>query len=250
MNWGTLVQKILLSSGQPANQADHVKNALIEAMDELRHEHFWFNEVAFNFTLTAGTSQYGVATSGFPTGLLKILGEYLFLDLAGSADSRYPIERRDHEYIEAMRAAGPFQAQPELWSFFNQEIHLYPTPSSSTDVLRGRAVVDQWVPISRYESGAWKFYKPSTTSFVVGNELTDAYPASPDVNPWISNTEVAAMIRHYAENRLWSTYWQATDDQADRSLLAFTQARAAVESRTTQLLAPLQIAPYPIGGFR
>jgi hypothetical protein len=251
VNWGTSYQRILLSSGKPANQADHVKHALIDALDHHRHDQFYFNALAFNFTLTASTANYGEATTGFPKELISVVGEHLYLDRAGVASDRYPLARVSQEELELCQSAGgAYTAQPEIWAFFNREIHFYPTPDSSTDVVRGRAYVDQWVPILRFETPNWKYYKPLTTSFIAPNELTDTYPVTPlDLNPWFTESGAAAMIRHYAEYLVWSQHWQANDGQDQKALMAYTQARHALESRSSSMLAPLQVEPYPIGPF-
>lgn len=249
MNWGTLYQRLLLSSGQPANQADHVKQAIIDALDHHRHDKFYFNSLAFNFTLTASTANYGEATSGFPKELIEFVGEYLYVDIGGSADQRYPVRRVSQEELELSRAdGGAHEAQPEIWSYFNRELHFYPTPDSSTDVIRGRAYVDQWVPKASYEAAVWKYYKPLEA--IGGAVLTDDYPTGGDLNPWLTESQVASLIRHYAEYLLWSQHWQATDGQDQKALMAYTQARHSLEQRTTAMQAPLQVEAFPIGPFR
>lgn len=239
MNWGTLYQKILFSSGKPANQADQVKHAIVNALAHHRHQLTYFSQVRFNFTLTASQANYGSATAGFPAGLIAITGEHLFLDRAGAASDRHPLERASQEELELLEAGnGGSTSQPERWAYFGGELHFFPTPDSSTDVIRGRAFVDRWVPIVRYEAPVWKYYKPLTTSFVLGNELTDDYPASPDENPWLTEDVAAAAIQHYAEYLLWSNVWQANDGQEQKALLAYTQAGYSIDARTTLLTSP------------
>jgi hypothetical protein len=245
MNWGTLCQEVLADAGRPASELDRVKLKLIDAMARHRAEHYWFNEIPFNFTLTAGTDSYDETTVGFPAGLVGVLGDSVFVDLAGSASSRYAVTRSTIDYLERCRASGPFSGQPEVWALSSRKLELYPSPADSTDVLRGRAFVDQWVPIKRYSAG-WKFYLPGTTVFNVGNELTDAYPASPATNPWI--TEAHEMIRLYATYLLWSQVWQATDGQDQKALQAYVEARSVHDDRTRSYLGVLQIEPYPMGG--
>lgn len=250
MNWGTLYQRILLTSGQPANQADRVKQALVDALSHHRHDRFYFSQTPFNFTLSASTAAYGEATAGFPKELVEVIGDHLFLDRGGLATDRHPLDRVSQEELALRQAAdGGSTSQPEVWAFFNREIHLYPTPDSSTDIVRGRGFVDQWVPIVRYEAAVWKYYKPLTTSFIGGNELTDAYPTGGDLNPWLTEDAAAAMLRHYAEYLLWSQAWQANDGQDTKALNAYTVARHSVEARTQALLSVLQIEPYPIGPY-
>jgi hypothetical protein len=249
-NWSTIVQRVLSSSGKPSNQADKVKLALVDAFDHHRHDHFYFNEIDFNFALVDNTSAYGETTAGFPKELLSIVGEFLFVDIDNDASSRFPVARRTQEELELCRAGGgAYTAQPDLWAFFNRQIQLYPTPNSNTDVLRGRALVDQWVPIVRYESGVWRFYKPLTTTFTSTEELGIDYPTGGDLNPWLTETQAAAMLRHYSEYLLWSQTWQATDGQDQQALMAYTQARHSLESRSMSMGGPLQVEPYPIGSY-
>lgn len=242
MDWGTLVQEIIEESGRPSSETTRVKLKLCDAIAKHRAEHFWFNEVAWSFNLVAGTDSYGEATVGFPAGLVTIPRGSVYVDLAGSASSRYDLRAVSIEHLEALRASGPFSGEPDTWAFYAGKLELYPTPSSAADVLRGRAIVDRWNPIKKYSGGAWKFYKPLTTSFVVGNELTDAYPSAPDENPWV--TEAADMIRAYALYLLWSQVWQATDDQAQRAMQFYLEARASHEDRTRSMTAPPRVEPY------
>lgn len=245
MNWGTIVAGLLTDMGRPPSDSDKVKRCVVNAIRQHADEHFWFNELSFNFTTTINVSAYDEATSGFPKGLVSIQGELLFLDLAGVATQRYPLYRRTQEFIESCRAGVGYVAQPEQFAYYAKRLELYPTPDTSTHIIRGRAVVDQWSPIVRYESSVWKFYKPLTTSFVVGNEMVDAYPTGGDTNPWL--TDADDMIALYAQYLFWSQMAQATDGQDQRAQMAYVAALASHQEKTSALLGPFQIEPYPIG---
>lgn len=250
MNWGTIAHRILSQAGQPVNQLDKVKLALIDALSHHRHDQLYFNQLFFFFNTVDGTPNYGEATSGFPKELIEIVGEYLFLDVNGVAGNRQPIERRTMEELELSRVGGTGdEGQPEIWAYSEREIHFHPTPDASTHIISGRAYVDQWVPIPLWVGGTWKFYKPLTTTFDASAELDDDYPTSPDTNPWLTEDHASAMLRHYAEYLLWSQTWQAEDQQDQKALLAYTQARYSLEERSSSLGGPLQVEPYPIGPF-
>src|SRR5690606_15627196 len=116
----------------------------------------------FTFTLTQSKYAYSFADANL-VDPVQIVGEYLYLNRGGSSDERHPILRVSMAELEYCRSdGGAYESQPEVWAVFGKSILLYPTPDSSTDIVTGRAYVDQWVPIVRYESGTWKYYKPGT----------------------------------------------------------------------------------------
>lgn len=245
MNWGTIIAGLLADTGRGVVESDRLKRAVVLAIRQHADEHFWFNEVSFSFATVANQSAYTEGTLGFPNGLVSILGQNLFIDLAGSSSSRYAMHRRAQEYLENCRASATYVAPPEIFALFNKSLELYPTPDTSTHIIRGRAVVDQWTPIVRYEAGAWKFYKPLTTSFIAGNLIADDYPTGGDTNPWL--TDADDVISLYAQYLYWSQMAQANDGQDQKALAAYVAALASLQEKTSNLGMPFELEPYPIG---
>lgn len=247
MNWGTIVQELLSDTSRPSSDSDRVKLAICDAIDQHAHETYFFQEQRFSITLAASTKAYGESTAGFPKGAVTFLDDHLFLTPEGkTADAMVPIDRVSQGEIEDRRSCGGLQeSQPFLWSVWARQIELYPTPEAE-HTLEGRVYAHPGAPIKLYTGGAWKFYKPFTTSFVVGNEMTDAYPSSPDTNSWFVQGEGYQLIRWYAAYLLW-VVWQTGSSaagEANAALQRYAEVKATLEDKTARLRAPIDIEPF------
>lgn len=249
-NWNTMVQGIVAAAGggrSGTGDLDAVRRAIVDAIAHEESQHYYFTAERFDFATVADQESYGTA-DGVPSGVVEVLGEYLFLDPLQDADNRRAIRRQTAQRIDELRAGVAYTSEPEVWGFFGGEIELYPTPDAVHDV-RGRVSRSPGTPIYRIETTTWKFYKPGTTSFVAGNELTDAYPSSPDTNAWFTDTLAFRVIRSYAEYLLYAGVWHASKGQDMKALQRYTEFRAALEDRTSKLTRPARIEPFDLRGI-
>lgn len=245
-----MVEEILSDTGRPSSDSTRVKLKICDALDAHRNEHFFFNEADFSFTTVINVDSYDTVTGGVPATLTKILGKYLFLDRLGVATDRWRVVRKSREYMDRLRSGSTPSGQPEVYAWFGSKIELYPKADASGHIVRGRGSFDPGLIIKRFDTAgsAWKFYKPATTSFVIGNEVGDDYPNGADVNFWFQTPTVQqspgyTLIRWYAEYLLFSGVWQDTTGRGDRALQRYVELRAHIEDQSFNRSAPMEVAP-------
>jgi hypothetical protein len=110
-------------------------------------------------------------------------------------------------------------------------------------------VVKPGVPIKRNEAGTWKFYKPWTTSFVLGNEIADTYPTSPDANAWFTEPLAFSTIGYFAEYLLWASSWHGTKGQQQQALELYLGFLSELEDRSLKLGEARSVEPMNLGAY-
>lgn len=251
-NWGTLYNELLLRAGggrTSDNDKVLAKLAIVDAITRHDSRQFYFTEERFTFQTVADQETYGVA-DGVPQGIVRFLSPHLFVDRDQDEVSRYAIPRVTPAALDEARATSPVSAEPDLWSYFDRTLEIYPPPDAVHDVS-GRAVVRPGVPIARNESGAWKFYKPWTTSFVGGNEMTDTYPdaSASEANAWFTETLAYAVIRNYAMYILYSDPWQASKGQDSAALQRYAEFLSELEAVSAKVREPRKVEPMNLGAL-
>jgi hypothetical protein len=243
--WATLYNDILRSTNRPPGDADKAKGAIVDAIVKHRSEAFSCQDKDWSFPTIAGTPGYGESTSGFPVGLVEIIGE-VSLEIGQSADSVVILPRVTWAQMQALRSIhGTLQGQPYAYSYWNGKIELDPFPDTVHNV-KGQAKVAPFEVLRRWDtaSSSFKWYKPLTTSFVIGSELTDDYPTGGDLNPYLTDPALYAMIRAYAEYLLYVHVLHAQDDRPDRALQRYLEAYGVVNEQTVRREVPRFVEPF------
>lgn len=249
-NWGTLTQEVLQDGQKPdvANETPRVQRAIVDSIALHSRERMFFMEKRGSLTLLQGQDSYGLGAgaNALPPDLISISGQTIDIDFAGDANQRWQLRWRPIETIDEMRRHTAIVGPPDYWSFYSNKIEFWPKPDISGHVVRFRYLSAPGVPIKRYESTTWKFYKPFTTSFVIGNIMTDAYPdpALSEANAWFDTTVGYAVIKHHVLYRLWAGPWRGSADQAQAQMGLYVEALAALKEWSTRKSAPRRVQPY------
>lgn len=223
MSLGSLRQEII-DDAHSLVEAGVVDRKIIAAMRFMRDKRMWFSERSFSFKLTAGRAVYSPG-DGLPNDVVEIVGKELWVLVGGSQDSRQACYRTATGSFEQAKLDGTGKSQPELWDFYGNQLRFYPTPSSSTDVVEGRYVVDIGVPVVRYEASAYKFYAPD------GLRQLSAAELAAFANDWTDPRGAGPMIRARAAHLLYKEYLRDTE-QADAWLTTWLEHVAVLENET------------------
>jgi hypothetical protein len=253
VNWGTLTSELMADGQKPdtTKEAPRVQRAICDSIALHSRERLFFMEKRGSLTLLTGVDSYGLGTGAnkLPVDLLSISGQTIDLDLQGDAAQRWQLRWRPAETIDDMRRRQAITGQPDYFGWYANNIELWPKPSRDGDVLRFRYLSAPGVPIKRFETSTWKFYKPYTTSFVVGNLMADAYPdpALSETNLWFDTVVGYNVIRHHALFLLWSGPWRGSADQAQQQQVMYLEALTALKEWSYRKSVPRQVQPYTGG---
>ena len=242
--WATMYQEIASDLGGGRSNATDlvkIKTAIIDAIESHRAQHFFFNEASFSFATVDGTSAYGESVSGFPDNLIRLLGDYLYLDIDQDSDQRQEVRIVSIMEIQQARIGSEVKSHPEIAAFFDEQLELWPTPDDVHDVV-GRCVVDVGSPIKKWVTSEFKFYKPDQ----LVTEMDDDYPdpGSAEENFWFGDSLGYGLIKHFALYLLYSGVYKATDGQDQRALVRSLGYKQEIEQRTALLTAPRRVRPY------
>lgn len=249
-NWGTLTQELLQDGQKPdgTNETPRIQRAIVDSIALHSRERMFFMEKRGSLTLLQGQDSYGLGVGAnlLPPDLLSISGKTIDIDIGGDVNQRWAVAWKPAEAIDSLRRRQAFVGFPDYFGFYGNNIELWPKPNATGDVLRFRYLAAPGVPIKRFEGSAWVFYKPFTTSFVVGNVMTLAYPdpTVPETNSWFDTTVGYNVIRHHALYKLWSGPWRGSADQAQAQQVLYVEALTSLKEWSTRKSAPRQVQPY------
>ena len=177
-----------------------IQNAILTSILEFDRERWYFNESAYNVSTVAGQRDY---TSTNITNTLQIDAVKMTI-VAGTV---YDLQPRSYEEIEVLTAGTAVdQGQPTFYTYFNQQISLFPVPDSSSYVFR----------------------------VMCAKKLTEL-AADTDSNAWTNDAE--PMVRARAK---WHLYTHVIKDAAqaaaqnDTFLQNYTALRALTTDRGTR----------------
>jgi hypothetical protein len=237
-NWGTMWREVLLNAGRPESEGDKAKRAIVGAIQQHRDAGFFFNEGSLDVATVDAQSGYGEADSGFPKGLVEIIGE-LHLEIEQDAENRIELVRKSWPAMREYRLYNPESGQPLVWSFWNGKVELAPTPDATVHNVVGECIVDVGTLTHAYAGAAWHYYKPNTTT-----DLADDYPTGADVNRWFK--EGYQMILAYAEYLVYGGKVHAKDGRSEAALTRYLECRASLETRGSRLSTPKAIEPMEL----
>lgn len=202
---GSLAQEIIEATHSLAT-TDSIYRAILASARFHRDKRMWFSNRTFNFPLVAGKAAYSLG-DGPPKNLVEIVGTYLWVLIGGSNDNRMRCRRTPTAELEASKLYGTSTSQPQVWDFFNNQLRFYPTPSSSTDVVEGRYVIDLGVPIARYNTATttWDYYAPDGIQ-----KLTTATLLAYD-NDWFNPQSAGHLVLARANYLLYNDYLHDAD---------------------------------------
>lgn len=119
----TLLKSRIASDLKRTDLTAHIAYAIADAVDEYKGKHFHFNQARDTFDTVAGTEFY--TTSSIPTDIGQI--DALTLTTGGN---RYLMQRISFDRHEEMAVSTTATGQPSCWSWYAQQLRLYPIPDA------------------------------------------------------------------------------------------------------------------------
>lgn len=123
----TLLKSRIASDLKRTDLTDRIAYAIADAVDEYKAKRFHFNQIRGTFSTAAGTEFY--TTSTIPTDIGEV--DALTITVNGR---RYRLDKwafGSHEDIASMTTS---QGQPTAWSWYAQQIRMYPIPDNTYTV--------------------------------------------------------------------------------------------------------------------
>jgi hypothetical protein len=109
--------------------------AIADAVAQYQPRRFAFNQTRDNFDTIAGVDFYGARSAGetYITQPNMIPGDVAEIDAVTLtyAGSRWTLDPWSFERGEESAASTTTQGQPRAWSWFGQQLRLYPTPDTA-----------------------------------------------------------------------------------------------------------------------
>jgi hypothetical protein len=238
--WATMYQEILSDAGRVSGDAAKVKLAIVAAIDRHRGQSFFFNQREFRFDTIQGRARYGEDVSGYPRGLVSVIGDLTLLVEQDTANPQL-LARVATEQLQRARALqASTQSQPEAWGFFDRSIELFPTPDETIHTVTGQGVLNAWGVTKRYDTptSAFKFYKPD------GGEVGDNYPSGAEVDPWFG--EAYELIKAYASYVLYGEKLHSQDGRKEALQMRYLECLDELQTRSNRLEAPQYIEPMEL----
>ncbi len=178
--------------------ASPIASAIADAIAFYQDKRFWFNESRdVTFLTVVGQQWYGAADNASIPGLYAI--DYVTISV-GNVVSDVP--RMEPEDIEILAMTGTQQGEPYAYTYYNQQIRLYPVPANVWQVR-------------------------------IGAHVAVAAPASDSevANPWMTSAE--KLIRSRAKYEL-AINWLKDMELAQTMTAAVTEAFDELKGRTNR----------------
>lgn len=240
MDWQTMVRDIQEDAGKGSDSStgtsDLIKRHIIDAIAAQRHLRLWFTEASFSVTTVAGQAAYGhgVSANHLPVDCLSIHGDRLDIDIAGLSTQREHLAWVPIEKMRDMRRRDGYTATPDVYTYYGQKLELYPTPDTSTHIIRGLCVLDVGTLKRRYTGAAWAFYLNDGVT-----PITSTY-----TSPWFDYERGYYIVRHYALYLLYSGVWQGASGQADRAIQKYGEYLANARELSVAKTSPRSIEAW------
>jgi hypothetical protein len=259
--WGTLVREVLEEANKvssTAAESDRVKRAIVAALEFFRTKNFLTLETYWSVTLLAGQRIYSTTvippggTSAnliVPINLTSIEGQTIDLDRAGNANSRWELTYVPNEKMDIFLRGFAYVSQPDFWTWYGQQLYLYPTPDLTGDIVRGRGVIDAGVPGKSWTGAAWAFTKPVIGLTTDGAAMTDDYPnpanggGTGEYHFWLGDGGYET-LKSYTLYSLFQGVWQARDGAIAAQKALFDEKLQALVERHGRAKAARQVEPY------
>lgn len=116
-----------LARGDLTSSSDEVAYAISDAVAEYKGKRFAFNQARDTFDTTAGTEFYTSTT--IPTDIGEV--DALTISVSGR---RYKLDKWAFAYHEQMSNMVTSRGQPTAWSWYAEQIRLYPIPDATYTV--------------------------------------------------------------------------------------------------------------------
>lgn len=101
--------------------------AINRAVEHYGANKFWFNEAASTFTTVADQLSYGTA-DGVSTAVAGIEVAQVTVNTI-----KFPLYKKTYDFITLINT-DDYTGYPEYWAYFDEKMHLYPTPDSTYTV--------------------------------------------------------------------------------------------------------------------
>lgn len=172
MNMRTMIKQLLreirIDNTSAGSQAEtDAKIAIIDAMDQIKKEGFWFSKSHYGIDTVSEQYRYPL-----PHDFLHLVGDITYISTAADPVSRFILHPATNNLLESVKFLGtePDQAinsgTPSHFSIdvSTNDLLLMPIPYADNDRLEFMYVWNQGIPTYEYDGSAWVFYEPDTTT--------------------------------------------------------------------------------------
>jgi hypothetical protein len=112
---------------------DEIADAIKTAIASYAHERFWFNESReLSFATVNGQWQYDA--DDYPSLANVLRWDYVLAEVGDNYFTLMPMTPRQ---IEVLNGDGDFNGQPLNWSFYNNQLLIYPIPNDAFPIRIG-----------------------------------------------------------------------------------------------------------------
>lgn len=148
----TVMKARIASELRRSNLTDQIASAITTAIESYQHERFWFSEsradISFNTVSTQW--QYDADDDADFANLRRI--DYVHTVVG---DNVYQLDYMRPDELERLNGDGDFEGQPLNWSWYQNELWLYPIPNDAF-AMRVAGVIAPAAPASDAEaSNPW-----------------------------------------------------------------------------------------------
>ena len=189
-----------------SDMANQIKLCIQDAIAHYEVDRFWFNQFRDRvFTTVADQEFYGETDLSDIPNILELDAVTLTV-----GSTRWPVTKAGYVEIEAWNVDAGSRGQPTHYSYWGQQIRLYPVPDATYQVRL---------------SGLFKL---------------PALVADTDANAWTNEAE--DLVRHRAKSILYSQYLR-DDANAARATVLEMAAQERLSATTARRLASGDIRP-------
>lgn len=115
------------------NITTQIASAIETAIDAYKHERFWFNETReITFNTVSGQWQYDSSDNADLGNVLR--WDYVLSEVGDDYFTLMPMSPVE---IEVLNGDGDFEGQPLNWSYYNNQLLIYPIPNEAFAIRVG-----------------------------------------------------------------------------------------------------------------
>lgn len=127
-DYGTMQSRIADELGR-ADLTDQIKKAIQSAIKKYERQRFYFNTTTATFSTVPGQEYYGASDLADIPNIVQF--DAVEIDLDGVSR---PLSQRDVAFTNDINSIAGFMADPEYFTYYQQQIRLAPVPSLARTV--------------------------------------------------------------------------------------------------------------------
>lgn len=225
---GSIIRMVADDLHSPSTTVlDVLRRKICQVMRFHRDRRYWFSDRTCRFNLTAGRQTYLPGDGyGLPADCVEIASKTIWVLIGSSENQRQGCRRVDSTNWDFEKSFwGGNRSQPLEWTWNAGGLQFVPSPSSSTDVVEFRYLVDLGIPKVGYDNGAYTFRHPTTNALLTTTDV-DLWS-----NDWTTQEGGQAAISARLKYEMEKTYLDRQDAAAE-TLASWLEMVGQLEDET------------------